>query len=94
MKSDGKDQLEGDTAGVEPALARRMLDFEKEWLKVARRGPRMAGARDEAIRRRFGEDFPAGSVRYHQVLSRLLDSPAAEASEPILVHRLRALRDG
>ncbi|ALA68113.1 DUF3263 domain-containing protein [Corynebacterium lactis] len=101
MKTSGDEQqgadsasLEGDTLGVEPALARRMLDFEKEWLKVARRGPKMAGARDEAIRSRFGKDFASGPVRYHQVLSRLIDSPAAEAAEPVLVHRLRALRDG
>lgn len=85
--------LVGDTSGIEPILAQKMLDFEKEWLKVARRGPRMAGARQEAIRRRFAEDFGNNTIRYHQVLSRLLDSPAAEAAEPVLVHRLRAVRD-
>lgn len=85
--------LAGDTGGIEPILAQKMLDFEKEWLKVARRGPRMAGARQEAIRRRFAEDFGNNTIRYHQVLSRLLDSPAAEAAEPVLVHRLRAVRD-
>ena len=85
--------LVGDTSGIEPVLAQKMLDFEKEWLKVARRGPRMAGARQEAIRRRFAEDFGNNTIRYHQVLSRLLDSPAAEAAEPVLVHRLRAVRD-
>lgn len=86
--------LVGDTNGVEPALARKMLDFEKDWLKAARRGPRMAGARQEAIRRRFADDFGTNTMRYHQVLSQLLDSPAAEAAEPILIHRLRAVRDG
>ncbi|STC40218.1 Fis family transcriptional regulator [Corynebacterium amycolatum] len=85
--------LAGDTSGIEPVLAQKMLNFEKEWLKVARRGPRMAGARQEAIRRRFAEEFDNNTIRYHQVLSRLLDSPAAEAAEPVLVHRLRAVRD-
>ena len=85
--------LAGDTGGIEPVLAQRMLIFEKEWVKVARRGPRMAGARQEAIRRRFAEEFGNNTIRYHQVLSRLLDSPAAEAAEPVLVHRLRAVRD-
>lgn len=88
-----EDGLAGDTGGVEPALARKMLNFEKEWLKVARRGPRLAGARQEAIRRRFADEFGNSTIRYHQVLSRLLDSPAAEEAEPILVHRLRAVRD-
>lgn len=86
--------LAGNTGGVEPVLAQKMLNFEKEWLKVARRGPRMAGARQEAIRRRFAEEFGNNTIRYHQVLSQLLDSPAAEAAEPVLVHRLRAVRDG
>ncbi|WP_297453196.1 DUF3263 domain-containing protein [uncultured Corynebacterium sp.] len=86
--------LAGDTGGIEPVLAQKMLNFEKGWLKVARRGPRMAGARQEAIRRRFAEEFGNNTIRYHQVLSQLLDSPAAEAAEPVLVHRLRAVRDG
>ena len=30
--------LSGDTLGIDPQLARKMLDFEKAWLKVARRG--------------------------------------------------------
>lgn len=87
-------KLDGDTHGVEPILARKMLDFERDWAKAARRGPRMAGARQEAIRRRFAAEFGTNTIRYHQVLSQLLDSPAAEATDPVLVHRLRAVRDG
>lgn len=86
--------LSGDTLGIDPQLARKMLDFEKAWLKVARRGPNLAGAREEAIRKQFRAEFPDAVMRYHQVLARLLDSPAAEAAEPVLVHRLRELRDG
>ncbi len=33
------------------------------------------------------------AVRYYQVLGRLLDSPAALAHDPLLVRRLRRLRD-
>lgn len=86
--------LIGDTLGVEPVLARRMLDFEKRWMKVARRDARTAGAREEAVRRNFAEEFGKSPMRYHQVLNRLIDSPAAEAAEPILVHQLRRIRDG
>ncbi|WP_402843846.1 DUF3263 domain-containing protein [Microbacterium sp. GXS0129] len=33
------------------------------------------------------------AVRYYQILGRLLDSPAALAHDPLLVRRLRRLRD-
>lgn len=33
------------------------------------------------------------STRYYQVLDVLIDEPAAEAAEPVTVHRLRRLRD-
>lgn len=92
--TDSVPALPGDTYGVEPALARRMLDFEKKWVKSARRGPKLAGVREEAIRQQFPEDFSGNAVLYHQTLNRLIDSPAAEAAEPVLVHQLRRLRDG
>lgn len=86
--------LQGDTFGVEPALAYRMLEFEKKWLKSARRGPKLAGVREEAIRQQFPDDFAGNAMAYHQTLNRLIDSPAAEAAEPMLIHQLRRLRDG
>ena len=86
--------LRGDTLGIEPALAWKMLDFEKRWMKTARRNARTAGAREEAVRKFFTEEFGKSPMRYHQVLNRLIDSPAAEAAEPILVHQLRRIRDG
>ena len=79
-----------DDGGVaERELARRMLDFERRWATAVRRGPREAGRREEAIRAEFG----MGAVRYHQLLNRLLDSPEAEAADPVTVHRLQRLRD-
>lgn len=74
---------------ADPGLAARMLEFERRWAMAVRRGPRAAGRREEAIRAEFG----MGAVRYHQLLNRLLDSPEAEAADPVTVHRLQRLRD-
>lgn len=63
-------------------LALAILDFERSW-KGAR------GQRDQEIRERFGMSTP----RYHQVLNQLLDEPAAMAHDPLLVKRLRRLRE-
>ena len=61
---------------------RELLDFERGWWQ--HRGPK-----DRAIRERFG--FSA--ARYQQLLNRLIDHPAALAYDPMLVRRLRRLRD-
>jgi len=60
----------------------RILAFERQWW-------RHAGAKEEAIRAEFG----LSAARYYQVLNALLDSPAALESDPMLVKRLRRLRD-
>lgn len=62
--------------------ARAVLDFERESWKLDI-------PKERAIRERFG--FSA--ARYHQVLSRALDSPEALAHDPMLVRRLRRVRD-
>ncbi|ONI62617.1 hypothetical protein CSIV_14165 [Microbacterium sp. CSI-V] len=59
-----------------------LLDFEEEW-------PRWSGRKDEAIRSRFG----VSPARYFQVLHRAIEAPEAEAARPMLVRRLRRLRD-
>lgn len=64
------------------AREERILAFERQWW-------RHAGAKEEAIRAEFG----LASARYYQVLNALLDSPAAIVSDPMLVKRLRRLRD-
>jgi hypothetical protein len=61
---------------------RGLLDFEREAWKLE-------VAKERAIRERFG--FSA--ARYHQLLHRALDSPAALAYDPMLVRRLRRVRD-
>jgi hypothetical protein len=58
-----------------------ILDFERTWWKYA-------GARDAAIRARFG----VSSVRHSQIVNALIDRPAAEAWDPATVRRLRRLR--
>ena len=47
-------------------LEHEILEFERQWW-------RLAGAKEQAIRDRFG----LTSTRYHQQLNALLDSPAA-----------------
>ena len=69
---------------VPQELSRRehdMLAFERHWW-------RHAGAKETAIRDRFG----VPPTRYYQVLNALVDRPAALATDPLLVRRLRRLR--
>ena len=53
----------------------RMLTFERQWWK-----------RDDA---RVAELFGCGLEQYHHELAQLLATPAALASDPLLVRRLR-----
>ena len=76
-----------DEASVQVAprgLSRReheMLTFERQWW-------RQAGAKETAIRDRFG----VPPTRYYQVLNALVDRSDALAADPLLVRRLRRLR--
>ena len=66
------------------SLSRReheMLTFERHWW-------RRAGAKETAIRDRFG----VPPTRYYQVLNALVDRPDALAADPLLVRRLRRVR--
>jgi Protein of unknown function (DUF3263) len=60
---------------------REILAFEGQWWKYA-------GAKEQAIRDRFG----MSATRYYQVLNALIDRPEALAHDPLLVKRLRRLR--
>ena len=62
--------------------SRGVLDLERGW---ARGG----GPKARLIRQRLG----MSPTRYHQVLVRALDLPEALAYDPMLVRRLRRLRD-
>lgn len=61
---------------------REILAFERQWWKYA-------GAKETAVR----ELFAMSATRYYQVLNSLIDSEAALAVDPMLVKRLRRLRD-
>ncbi|MGY1842427.1 DUF3263 domain-containing protein [Modestobacter sp. SYSU DS0875] len=75
----------GAGADVVPAgLAERdraVLAFERHWW-------RFAGAKEAAIRERFG----LSATRYYQLLNALVDRPEALAADPLLVRRLRRMR--
>ncbi len=79
-----------DSGSAAEDFLHRALAFERRWSTIVRRGPRQAGRREEAIRTEFG----MSAVRYHQRLNLLLDTPEAEAADPVTVHRLQRLRDG
>lgn len=59
-----------------------LLDFEEQW-------PRWSSRKDEAIRARFG----VPPARYFQVLLRAIDTTEALEARPMLVRRLRRVRD-
>jgi len=61
---------------------RDILEFERQWWKHA-------GAKERAVRDRFG--FSA--TRYFQILNALLDRPEALEHDAMLVQRLRRLRE-
>ncbi len=60
---------------------REILAFEREWFKHV-------GAKDHAVRERFG----ISATRYYQLLNELLASPDAMGEDPMLVKRLQRLR--
>lgn len=61
---------------------RALLDFESQWT-------RHGAAKEEAVR----SDLGLAPARYYQLLERLLDDADAVAYAPMLVHRLRRLRE-
>lgn len=61
---------------------REILAFERQWWKYA-------GSKEQAIK----ELFEMSSTRYYQVLNGLINNPAALSEDPMLIKRLRRLRD-
>ena len=59
----------------------RILDFERSWW-------RYAGAKESAIKELFDMSAP----RYYQLLNDLIDREDALLAQPMLVKRLRRLR--
>ena len=63
-------------------LESRILDFEANWW-------RFAGAKESAIK----ELFELSAPRYYQLLNDLIDRDDAMEAAPMLVKRLRRLRE-
>ena len=61
---------------------RDILDFERNWWKLS-------VPKEFAIRERLG----VSPARYYQLLNRLIDRPEALEYDPMLVQRLRRLRE-
>lgn len=61
---------------------RAILALETVW-------PRHSGAKEETIRAQLG----MSSARYYQLLGRLIESEAAVQYDPMLIGRLRRIRD-
>jgi hypothetical protein len=62
--------------------AQRVLEFERVWWGHS-------GAKEQGIRREFGWT----AARYYQVLNATIDTEVAVRYDPVLVGRLRAVRD-
>lgn len=60
---------------------RAMLDLERSWWQHP-------GAKEQAIRDRFG----VSAVTFYQRLNQLIDTEAALAHDPVLVRRLQRVR--
>lgn len=58
-------------------------------LSLERRWYRTPGMKEADIR----EEIGVSATRYYQLLTRILDTQEALESDPILVHRLRRIRD-
>ena len=61
---------------------RAILDFERSWWDEP-------GPKETAIRERF----ELSPTRYYEILNELLEDPDAMDHDPLLIRRLRRLRD-
>ena len=66
-----------------------LTELERAILEFEAKQPSVGPAKNEAIRSQLG----LSPVRYYQVLTRLTDSVEAVQFDPVLVHRLRRIRD-
>lgn len=66
-----------------------LTDDEKQMLAIEGKWWRYSGAKEQAIR----DQLDVSATRYYQLLNALLEREAALAYDPLLVKRLRRLRD-
>lgn len=67
-----------------------MTDLDMAVLDVEARFWRWAGAKERHVKESLG----LSPARYYQLVAALLDDPEALAYAPLVVHRLRRLRQG
>lgn len=82
MGGDSRGSKDAPGASALDDRSRQVLDFEREAWKLAT-------TKERAIRERFG----FSPARYHQILHRVIDRPEALLYDPMLVRRLRRLRE-
>ena len=66
-----------------------LRDRDRALLAFEARRPGHSSAKEEAIRAELG----LTPARYYQLLDRLIDAESALAEDPLLVRRLRRIRD-
>jgi hypothetical protein len=71
-----------------PTDAERLSDRDREILTFEREWWRYAGAKESAVRDRFG----LSTAAYYQALNAIIDRADALAHDPLLVRRLRRMR--
>jgi len=76
------EELQSSVASSLSDLELRILDFERQWW-------RYAGSKDLAIQEQFGISAP----KYYEALSNLIDREDALVASPLLIRRLRRLRE-
>ena len=78
----GERRRKGRTHSDLDPRSREVLDFEREAWKLS-------VTKERAIRERFG----FSPSRYHQLLHKVIDRPEALVYDPMLVRRLRRVRE-
>jgi hypothetical protein len=74
---------------VTPRASAALTELELEILLFERSWWKHPGAKQAAVRERFG----LSSTRYHQIVNALLDQPEALEVDPVLINRLRRQRE-
>ncbi|UWF77049.1 MULTISPECIES: DUF3263 domain-containing protein [Microbacterium] len=70
-------------------MSGELTDRDRAILALEAAWPRHGGMKEETIRAQLG----MSPARYYQLLGRLIDSEAALEHDPLLVRRLRRIRD-
>ncbi len=76
------EELKLETSAALSDLEVRILDFERQWW-------RYAGAKESGIK----EQFSLSTREYYELLNNLIDREDALAASPLLIKRLRRLRE-